>query len=88
MQLTELEERLAAADGAALRTELAARLTQTGLRLKHRLAAPLPRDEFAAVNACLQATQAAQTVLGEWIVGTAPPLPANRDGVARRGWPF
>lgn len=88
VQLTELEERLAAAEGATLRAELAGRLAQTESRLKARLSALLPSDEFAAVNACLQATQAAQTVLGQWIVGTASRSPVTRGGVARRGWPY
>lgn len=84
IRLTELEERLAAPSGDALRTELIVHLQQTALRLKTRLARPLPRDEFAAANACLQAVDAAQAVLGKWTTGTAAYFPTTSGGVARR----
>ncbi|WP_374608471.1 hypothetical protein [Diaphorobacter nitroreducens] len=84
IRLTELEERLAAADGDVLRNELAARLQQTALQFKTRLARPLPRDEFVATNACLQAALAAQAVLDTWTTGTGSRFPTTSGAVAHR----
>ncbi len=81
--LTELEDRLAADDGDALRAQLMQQLQATATRLRGRLARPLPRDEFAAVSVCLQAAEAAQGVLGRWITGTARFSPVTGSGVAR-----
>lgn len=83
-RMTELEDRLAAPDGEVLRTALLARLEQTALRLRGRLARPLPRDEYTACSTCLQATQAAQGVLRRWLVGTAREFPSPGSAVARR----
>jgi hypothetical protein len=82
--LTELEERLDAPEGDALRTQLIRQLDETALRLRARLARPLPRDEFASVSGCLNAVQAAQAVLGQWITGAARFTPATSGAVARR----
>lgn len=69
--LTELEERLAAGDGAALKQSIAARLREIEERLAARLSGPVPKNEFAQLNASLEAVRVAQVVLFEWVPGTA-----------------
>jgi len=81
--LTELEDRLAAPDGGALRDQLMRQMKDTEVRLAGQASRPLPREEFAAVNACLRGTEAAQRVLGRWITGTANHFPTTGRGVAR-----
>lgn len=66
LTLTELEERLAAPGGEALRTQLLAQLAATHARLTQRLAGMVPRAEFPALNASAEALHAAQQVLKQW----------------------
>ena len=68
--LTELEERLAGADGAALRDKLAHELSELELRLVVRLAGMVPTDEYAPLAASGEAARAAQKVLQDWTPGT------------------
>jgi hypothetical protein len=69
--LTELEERLASAEGAKLKQTLAASLRETEARLSARVSGPVPKSEFASLNASLEAVRVAQVVLFEWVPGTA-----------------
>lgn len=61
---TELEMRLAGPEGRALRDQLQRDLSTLELRLVARLAAMVPRSEFATLAACVEATRTAQRVLG------------------------
>jgi hypothetical protein len=69
--LTDLEDRLAAPGGAALRDELAGRVVALEARLRARIAAGLPREDFPAWQAAAEAAAAAREVLAGW--------PANAD---------
>lgn len=69
--LTELEERLARADGAALKRSISESLRETEARLAARAAGPVPKSEFAALGAALEAVRTAQVVVFEWVPGTA-----------------
>jgi hypothetical protein len=60
--LIELEERLAGPDGQAVRQQLQSDLAELELRLASRLAAMVPRNEFPALTASLEACRAAQLV--------------------------
>lgn len=60
---TDLSARLAQPQGAALRDELAARVQALELRLRTHIAAGLPRDEFQAWQAAVEAAVAAREVL-------------------------
>jgi hypothetical protein len=64
--MTDLEARLAAPGGDALRDQLQARLETVEADLRRRIAASVPRAEFAALAACADAAEAAQEVLREW----------------------
>jgi hypothetical protein len=75
IHLTELEERLAAASGSALRDEMVQQLAGTELRLRRQMAASLPRAEFAVASALADAALAAQEILEQW-PGLAPAPPA------------
>ena len=66
MHMTELEERLAAPGGRALRDELTQRLKAMEAALRARLAASVPRAEFAEISACAVAAQCAGEVLRDW----------------------
>jgi hypothetical protein len=66
MHMTELEERLAAAGGAALRDELLTRLDSLEWRLRERLAASLPRAEYGRTAESAEAVRAARDVLRDW----------------------
>ena len=63
--LTELEERLARADGGALRAKLAHELSELELRFLLRLSGMVPKSEYAPLTACVEAVRAAQKVLRE-----------------------
>ncbi|MGE0329454.1 MAG: EscE/YscE/SsaE family type III secretion system needle protein co-chaperone [Ramlibacter sp.] len=80
---TELEERLMT-EGDALRAQLTTQLEQAALRLKARLAVPIPREEFAACNVCSQALDAALQVLGRWAPAMTYSSPPASGVVARR----
>ena len=73
--MTELEERLAATGGAALRDELVAALAAMELRLRRQMAASLPREDFALAAALAAAAQASQEVLAAWPVEELAPAP-------------
>ncbi len=75
MHMTDLEARLAQADGAAVRDGLLQRLEQLERRLRQQLAASVPRNDYARVAAAAEAAQAAQAVLRDWPVGTDAPRP-------------
>lgn len=66
LRMTELEERLAAPGGAALREELLSQLDALEWRLRARLAASLPRAEYGRAAECAEAVRAAQDVLRDW----------------------
>ena len=66
--LTELEEKLSKPGGLAVQQQLLAALTETALRLRHKLAASVPRAEFELYEKALYATQAAVEVLQSWPV--------------------
>ena len=70
-RVTELEDRLASWEGAALRLRLVAELKATESRLAATLAAMVPRAEFPAFDASIEAVRAAQSVLEAWVPGTA-----------------
>ena len=76
--LTELEERLAAADGGVLRERLLKEIAAIEVRLAARAAGLVPKDEFASLSTSLQAVRAAHKVLHDWVPGTA----AARNPVA------
>ncbi len=64
--VTELEGRLAGPDALALREELSATLGALEQRLRTRIAARLPPDEFNKAAALTEATLAAREVLAHW----------------------
>lgn len=68
MHMTDLEERLAAPDGAALRESLLKQLAGIDERLRLQMRSSLPRDEFATCESVSEAVQAAIQVLLAWPV--------------------
>jgi hypothetical protein len=64
--LTDLETRLAAPGGAALRDALAARAARLEASLRARMANGLPRPDFPAWRDVAEAAVAAQAVLAAW----------------------
>lgn len=64
--LTELEARLAAPGGQALRDELQARLAALEQRMRWKAAERLPRDQHAQATALADAALSAQDVLRRW----------------------
>lgn len=86
LALTSLEARLAAPGGAALRDELTARLQALEQRLRERIAAGLPREDFPAWQAVAEAAQAARQALAAWQVETsaAPVTPSSAPPAAGR----
>lgn len=78
--LTDLEARLAAPDGPAVRDALQARASALESRLRAAIAAGLPRHEFPAWQAAADAAAAARQVL-------ASPPPAQ-GGTTRSASPF
>jgi type III secretion system YseE family protein len=63
LRMTDLEERLASADGPMVRAELKARLEQARLELRSKVAAGLPPHDYAQAVASMDAIEAAQAVL-------------------------
>ena len=61
---TNLAQRLGSEQGAAVKEQLLADLARLELSLMKRLAAMVPRSEFPALAASLEATRAAQKVIG------------------------
>lgn len=64
--MTELESRLAAPGGQALRNELQDRLADLEQRMRWKAAERLPRDQHAQAAALADAALAAQDVLRRW----------------------
>lgn len=75
--LTDLETRLAAPGGAALRGELAARLQALEQRLRERVAAGLPREDFPLWQSTAEAAAAARETLAAWPVETGAAAPVT-----------
>lgn len=80
--LTELEERLAAPDGAELRASLVGRLAALEAGARAQLDAGLAPAAFQHCAALAEATRAAQEVLATGSLpspagAAAPPLPFN-----------
>ena len=71
--LTDLETRLAAPDGSALRDALLARAARLDTTLRTRLADGLPRADFPDWQAAADAVAAAQAVLSAWPVPASTP---------------
>ncbi|CDM23283.1 hypothetical protein BN940_04046 [Castellaniella defragrans 65Phen] len=70
--LTDLEARLAAPGGAALRDALVARAAGMEAALRARMAAGLPRRDFPAWHDIAEAAAAAQAILAAWPANDAP----------------
>jgi len=80
--LTDLETRLAAPGGSALRDALAARAAGLENTLRARLADGLPRTDFPTWQAVADAAAAAQSILAAWPANDAaapdtPPATPN-----------
>ncbi|MGX5658539.1 hypothetical protein ACWKWV_02310 [Castellaniella ginsengisoli] len=71
--LTDLETRLAAPGGAALRDALAARAARMEATLRTRMAEGLPRQNFPVWRDIAEAAAAASAVLASWPANEAPP---------------
>jgi hypothetical protein len=71
LHLTELEAQLAQPDGAARKQACLQRLDTMAWRLRQQVRAGVPRDEFPALEALIEAVQSAQQVLTDW------PVPAQ-----------
>jgi hypothetical protein len=69
MEMTELEQLLAAPGGQAVRDDRMARLVELEQRLRRQLAASVPRADFKALAACAEAAGVAQELLRIWPVG-------------------
>lgn len=76
-RLTELEEVLASGDGAARKEHDLARLTALELGLRRKMAASLPREDFAICAALADAAQAAHETLAAWPVAQSDAVPAR-----------
>jgi hypothetical protein len=70
-RLTELEDRLARADGEALRLQLLRDLQGLEARLAAQMARMVPKEEFAQLAASVEAVRAARKVVREWVPCTA-----------------
>lgn len=70
---TELESRLASADGEDLREKLVLRLSTLEQDLRRRAAAGLPREEFLLCQALVASALAGREILSRWPVGAASP---------------
>jgi hypothetical protein len=66
MELTELESRLAGPTGEVLRVDLLTQLSTMEFQLRRRMAASVPRSEFAGLEASADAVRMAQEILHEW----------------------
>ncbi|WP_368643807.1 hypothetical protein [Castellaniella ginsengisoli] len=71
--LTDLEARLAAPGGAALRDTLSARAARMEASLRLQMADGLPRKDFQTWQAVAAAAAAAQAILASWPVNDTPP---------------
>jgi hypothetical protein len=69
--LTDLEDRLAGEQGAAVRQHLLRDMAALKLRLATRLTRGAGKDDFAAMTATRDAVHAAERVLQNWVPGTA-----------------
>jgi len=74
LTLTDLEEQLAQADGAAVRDRLLLQAAGLETRLLERLDAGLPRDEYSLYRAAADAAHAAQEILRDYPLNPTPPL--------------
>jgi hypothetical protein len=70
--LTDLEARLAAPGGAALRDALSARAARMEASLRLQMADGLPRKDFQTWQAMAAAAAAAQTILVSWPANDTP----------------
>jgi hypothetical protein len=83
--MTDLEQRLASAEGGEVRDALVKRLDAVALRLRIQASGTLPRDTFECHAAVMSALDYARQCLSTWPVGlvdaTAPhpglPVPAS-----------
>lgn len=79
--LTDLEARLSAPGGAALRDALSARAAHMEAALRARMAAGLPRENFPVWRDIADAAAAASAILAAWPANEAssadPPGPAQ-----------
>jgi hypothetical protein len=66
MELTDLESRLAGPTGEVLRVDLLTQLSTMEFQLRQRMAASVPRSEFAGLEASAEAVRMAQEILHEW----------------------
>jgi len=71
--MTELEQRLAAADGSVLRDALIQRLGEMTLKLQVQSGGSLPRDAFERHAVVMQALERARQCLSSWPVGLLNP---------------
>lgn len=84
LMLTELEERLAGPQGAAVRERLLADLAALELRLQQRLRQLQRRKDFEDTQAALAAVRAARAVVQDWCVGgSRAPSEAQRGCTPR-----
>ena len=75
--LTELEARLASADGAVLKDKLLAELTCLEQRLRQQIANSLSRADYVDYLAAAEAAHAAIEVLRSWPVATSIQISAT-----------
>jgi type III secretion system YseE family protein len=71
LTMTDLEERLAGPDGAAVRDLLAQQLADAEQRLRRRLNQMLTREAYTDIRAFADALQAAQETLAAWPIPVA-----------------
>lgn len=76
ISLTDLENRLAAPGGMVLRDQLMARVQTLETKLRARIAAGLPREDFPSWQAAAEAAAAARETLARW-----PANPATDSAV-------
>ncbi|MBJ7265312.1 MAG: hypothetical protein JHC61_17105 [Burkholderiaceae bacterium] len=74
---TDLEQRLAAPGGIAVRDDLLARTRQLEQRLRGRIAQGLSREEFPVWQAAADAAHAAHEVLNTWPMADESPPAAS-----------
>lgn len=89
VHLTDLEARLAQADGEQTQTALMARLAETEWRVRNQMAASVPRDQYALYATVADALARAKEVLTTWPVNdqavvhssTGLPVPALQPSI-------
>lgn len=69
--LTDLEQKLSAPGGGALRDDLLTQTDRLEQQLRTRIAQGLPRDEFMAWQAVFEAVRVAHDILSGWPVNDA-----------------